>query len=67
MSSPSIVIFYKNEVEIKRAFINAGWFVNYDKIKIAIKRSLIDCGEVFEWDVAEAYGMKISKTEVFSE
>ena len=67
MSLPSVVIFYKDENEIKRAFINCGWFCNPNTVKNAIKRTLIDCGEVFDWDVAEAYGMKISKTEIVPE
>jgi hypothetical protein len=66
MSLPSVVIFYKDEKEIKRAFINCGWVCNQNTLKNAIKRSLIDCGEAFEWDIAEAYGVKITETEVFS-
>ena len=67
MSLPSTVIFYKDGNEIKRAFINCGWFCNPNTVKRGIKQTLINCGEVFEWDVAEAYGMKISKIEVDSE
>jgi hypothetical protein len=67
MSLPNVVVFYKNGNEIKRAFINCGWICNPNTVKSAIKRTLIDCCEVFEWDVAEAYGMKISKIEVIPE
>lgn len=67
MSLPSYVIFYKDGNEIKRAFINCGWFCNPDTVKSAIKRTLIDCGDTFKWDIAEAYGMQISKTEVVPE
>lgn len=67
MSLPSVVVFYKDENEVKRAFINCGWFCNPDTVKRAIKRTLIECDEVFDWDVAEAYRMKISKADVISE
>lgn len=62
MSLPSVVVFYKNEIEVKREFINCGWICNPNTIKSGIKRTLSFC-ESFDWDVAEAYGLKISKED----
>jgi len=64
MSSPSIVIFYKNGKKVKKAFINCGWFCDPNTVKRAIKQTLIDCNEVFEWDVAKAYKMEFNKTDI---
>ncbi len=63
MSLPSVVIFYKDEKEIRREFINCGWFCNPDTVKSAIKRTLSLCGDDFDWDTAEAYNMKFKKEE----
>lgn len=66
MSLPSIVIFYKNGVEIERVFINCGWICNINTVKNGIKRALIGHDEL-DWDIAEAYGMSISKDEFVQE
>lgn len=66
MGLPSTVIFYKENEEVKRQFINCGWFCNPKTVKRGI-RSLIDSGGDFEWDNAEAYGIKFTKSEVESE
>lgn len=63
MSLPSIVVFYKDGEVIKRSFINCGWICNIDTIKSAIKRTL-EIEKDFEWDDAEAYGIKITKTDL---
>ena len=62
MSLPSIVIFYKNGVEIEREFINCGWICNTNTVKNGIKRALI--GHEIDWDIAKAYGMEISKDDL---
>jgi hypothetical protein len=59
MSLPSTVIFYKEDKEIRREFINCGWICNEKSVKNSLERTLLHCGEDFDWDVAEAYGMKI--------
>jgi len=64
MSAPSICIFYKDQIEIRRYFINCGWFCNTDTIKRGVKDTLVNCGDEFDWDIVEAYGMKISKEEI---
>ena len=63
MSLPSIVTFYKNEIEVKREFINCGWFCNINTVKSGIKKTLMMCDK-FDWDIAEAYGIKISRDEL---
>lgn len=63
MSLPSTVIFYKNNVEVKRSFINCGWICNQKTIKSAIKRSLLS-SDAFDWDEAEAYGYRIRKEDI---
>jgi hypothetical protein len=67
MSLPSVVIFYKGDEEVRRQFINCGWFCNNNTVKNGIKRSLINSGNDFEWDVAKAYGMSFTKEEVGGE
>lgn len=64
MSLPSIAIFYKEDQEIRREFINCGWFCNEKTVKSGLKRTLEHIGEDFDWDVADAYGMKIKKEEL---
>jgi hypothetical protein len=63
MSLPSVVIFYNKNEEVKRQFINCGWFCNYKTVINGIKRSLIDSND-FEWDIAKAYSMTFTKEEV---
>lgn len=58
MSLPNRVIFYKNEIEV-----NCGWICNINTVKNAIKRTLMMSDEKFDWDIAKAYGMEISKEE----
>ena len=65
MSLPSVVIFFKDEEEVKREFINCGWFCTTESVKNGIKRTLMMC-ENFEWDVAKAYNMTFKKEEIFS-
>lgn len=65
MSLPSIVIFYKDGKEVKREFINCGWFCNPKTVKNGIKTTLMMCGDNFEWDSAKAYEMTFKKDEVF--
>ena len=70
MSLPSSVIFYKDGIEVRYEFTNCGWICNPDTVKRGIIRTLIDCSGDFDWDdwdIAEAYGFKISKEELFSE
>lgn len=64
MSLPSVLIFYKENEEVKRQFVNCGWFCNPETIKRGIRGSLIDSGSDFEWDIAEAYSMKFTKSEI---
>jgi hypothetical protein len=65
MSLPSVVIFFKDEKEVKREFTNCGWFCNTESVINGIKRTLMMCGD-FEWDVAKAYNMTFKKEEIFS-
>ena len=62
MSLPSVVIFYKEDQEVSREFINCGWICNDKTIASGIKRSLI--GKTFDWDTAKAYGKKFTKKEI---
>ena len=64
MSLPSVVIFYKENEEVKRQFINCGWICNNNIVKNGIRRSLINSGNDFQWDIAKAYGMSFTKEEV---
>lgn len=63
MSLPNVVTFYKEGKEIKREFINCGWICRPDTVKSALKRTLSNM-EIFDWDLAKAYGMEIKHEEL---
>ena len=67
MSLPSVVIFYKEDKEVKRLFINCGWICNEETVKNGVKASLVfhDHDHDFEWDVVKAYGMSFTKKDLY--
>lgn len=64
MSLPTIVVFFKEEKEVKRCFTNCGWFANDKTIINGIKRSLISIEEEFDWDTAQAYDKTFKKETI---
>ncbi len=61
---PGVVTFYKDENVVKRLTIRFDWFTNDYIIKEGIKMTLIDYGEVFDWDEAEVHGKKFNKSDI---
>jgi hypothetical protein len=62
MILPSVVTFYKDNKEVRRLFVNCGWFCNPETIKNGIKITL-KMNKKFDWDIAEAYNVKFNKKD----